>query len=120
MQIETTRGMIEESELRKEELEEKTPCGSSLETKYYLNDELVRSDVLIRVEKGILSEAFSGIFTHEENLPINEFISKVYSMMTQDFAVRIGEKILEQYPYLKGMKFAFDLPGFKVEIDPSK
>lgn len=118
--IETTRGMIEESDLRKEEKEEKIACGASIETTYFLGDEIVRQDVLIRVDRGVISEAFSSPVVADADMSVNEFISKIYSDMTQEFAIRIGDRIIAQYPYLKGMKFAFDLPGFKVEIDPTE
>ena len=48
----TLRGDVPEETLKVLVVEEPVPCGVSVTTKYFLDGELVRQDVEIKVEKG--------------------------------------------------------------------
>lgn len=56
--IETTKGLLSLADLSKEETSEKVPCGICITTKFLHEGELVRQDIRIEVEKGLL---FAGL-----------------------------------------------------------
>jgi len=59
-QIETTKGLLPLSLLRKEERTEGIPCGSCTTTKYFLGEELVRQDQLVKVKEGLTAAGATG------------------------------------------------------------
>ena len=58
--IQTTKGMLDKSSLRQEVKRENVPCGKSVETSYYLGDELVRRDQLIEATNPLVVEGHTG------------------------------------------------------------
>ena len=61
MLIDTLAGKIEESKLVKTESAEKVPCGECITTEYFLDDELVRRDIEIRVPEGFVNFSAAGL-----------------------------------------------------------
>lgn len=61
MQINTTKGLIDEELLRKEILTERVPCGDCIKTRYFLDTELVRQDVVVRVTEGFETQGVATL-----------------------------------------------------------
>jgi len=53
--IDTLAGRIERSKLVERETCEQVPCGDCVSTEYFLEGELVRRDIEIRVPKGFVN-----------------------------------------------------------------
>lgn len=61
MILQTTKGPIDDSLLRHERIEEPAPCGKSIEDRWFLNDELVKSDVRVEVKSAPTIGAKGGL-----------------------------------------------------------
>lgn len=119
MLIETTKGMLDESLLEKREKSEDIPCGTSVETEYFLDGELVRRDVMIQALPGLISDSLAGSLAAESAKPsVRDFITQQYKQLLHDFADQIGIEVREAYPELSGMAISFNLPGFRLDIKP--
>lgn len=119
MLIQTTKGMLEESTLQKVTKTEEIPCGWCDETEYFLDHDLVRRDVHVRVKEGLMGEAVAGSLSDAQRAPVKEFIAEQYKELLQSFSDEIGDKLRAAYPELSGMALSFNLPGFRLEIKPS-
>jgi hypothetical protein len=59
--IETTLGVIDDSQLSMETIVENVPCGQCVTTIYKLNGAIVRQDIRINVKQGFGAETDGGI-----------------------------------------------------------